>query len=63
VPGALVEIVCDAMNNRILRDDIDVETVLDCIVGAPTFRARPQRVGGAGVVRAGAADHTPALKP
>jgi hypothetical protein len=32
--AAVADVIRDAMNHQILRDDIDVETVMDCIVGA-----------------------------
>ena len=32
--AALAGVIRDAMNNQIMRGDIDVETVMDCIVGA-----------------------------
>jgi AcrR family transcriptional regulator len=32
--AALASVIRDAMNNQVLRGDIDVETVMDCIAGA-----------------------------
>jgi hypothetical protein len=61
--GVSVEIDRDAMNNRILRDDIDVQTVLDCIVGA--YLSERGRRGSVAPGWSGRALRTilPALKP